>query len=210
MIMTISQSLLSFALTAFVMAITPGLDTALVLRTATTAGREKAVLAALGVVCGCLAWGVAVATGLGALLAASRPAFDAIRITGAAYLLWAGGRMLLFPRRDGSQPAGAVPDGGRHGYFLRGMLQNLLNPKVGVFYISFLPQFVPGNVQAGPYLFLLSGLQAALSCGWLVLVAFTGHSLGRLLRRASIMRAMDRLTGCVFIGFGLRLGLSRG
>ncbi|MDT8870942.1 LysE family transporter [Komagataeibacter rhaeticus] len=65
-------------------------------------------------------------------------------------------------------------------------------------------------MQAGPYLFLLSGLQAALSCGWLVLVAFTGHSLGRLLRRASIMRAMDRLTGCVFIGFGLRLGLSRG
>ena len=117
--------------------------------------------------------------------------------------------MLLSPRCDGSQPADAAQEGGRQGYFLRGMLQNLLNPKVGVFYISFLPQFVPGHVQAGPYFFLLSGLQAALSCAWLVSVAFTGHSLGRLLRRGAIMRAMDRLTGCVFIGFGLRLGLSR-
>lgn len=208
--MTISQSLLSFALAAVILVITPGLDTALVLRTATGAGRERAIEAALGITCGCLAWGLAAATGLGALLQASRFAFDVIRVVGAVYLLWAGVKMLLRPRGEVLAPAGEQDALPHRGYFLKGLFQNLLNPKIGVFYISFLPQFVPGNVQAGPYLFLLSGLQAALSCGWLVLVAFTGHSLGRLLRRASIMRAMDRLTGCVFIGFGLRLGLSRG
>ena len=81
--------------------------------------------------------------------------------------------------------------------------------KIGVFYISFLPQFVPAHVRVGPYLFVLSGVQAGVSLLWLVVVACMGHSLARLLRQGATARLMDRLTGCVFIGFGLRLGLSR-
>ncbi|GBQ44903.1 LysE family translocator [Komagataeibacter sucrofermentans] len=206
--MTVSQSFLSFVLATLILALTPGLDTALVLRTALRDGRGKGVETALGIACGCLAWGVAAATGLGALLAASRLAFDMIRACGAAYLLWAGVRMLLRPRSDM-----LAPDTARRGlprrHFLRGLCQNLLNPKIGVFYISFLPQFVPAHVRVGPYLFVLSGVQAGVSLLWLVVVACMGHSLARLLCQGATARLMDRLTGCVFIGFGLRLGLSR-
>ncbi|QHC34593.1 LysE family translocator [Komagataeibacter xylinus] len=206
--MTVSQSLLSFVLAALILALTPGLDTALVLRTASRDGWGKGVETAMGIACGCLAWGLAAATGLGALLAASRLAFDAIRVCGAAYLLWMGVKMLLRPRSD-MLPPDTVRRGPPRGHFLRGLCQNLLNPKIGVFYISFLPQFVPAHVQVGPYLFVLSGVQAGVSLLWLVVVGCMAHSFARLLRRGATARLMDRLTGCVFIGFGLRLGLSR-
>ena len=92
---------------------------------------------------------------------------------------------------------------------MRGLLQNLLNPKVGVFYISFLPQFVPAAVPAAPWMLLLAGIHAALGLLWFgVLITATRPIVG-LLRRPPVLRAIDRLTGLVFLAFGAKLALSR-
>src|SRR5271168_221709 len=140
--MTVVQSLLAFVAAASLVTITPGLDTALVLRAAAADGRRAGAWAAAGVGAGCLTWGAAVALGLTALLAASTAAYVALRWAGAAYLLYLGVRLLLAPRSamqiDTAPTAGAHP-------FRRGLLTNLLNPKVGVFYVSFLPQFIPSG-----------------------------------------------------------------
>ncbi len=108
-----------------------------------------------------LVWGLAASAGLGALLAASELAYDAVRIAGAVYLVVLGARMILRPRRDGlvTSGAGAATEEGssRRTAFLRGLLTNLLNPKVGVFYVTFLPQFVPAGVPVVPFSVLLAG-----------------------------------------------------
>ncbi len=142
--MTVTQSLLSFLLAAGLLTLTPGLDTALVLRTATVEGGRQATRAALGINVGLLLWGSAVAFGLGALLGASEAAFTALKWAGAAYLFWLGLQLAVGPRAR-LAPALETPSapGGRWGWFWKGLLGNLLNPKVGVFYVSFLPQFVP-------------------------------------------------------------------
>ncbi len=146
--MTGTQSLISFVLAAGLLAVTPGLDTALVLRTATAEGATQAAQAALGIVIGCLFWGGAAAFGVGALLAASEFAFTLLKWIGGAYLLWLGLLLILRPRTQlstmSAPQSGAMS--GRSGWFWKGLLQNLFNPKVGIFYISFLPQFVPPGV----------------------------------------------------------------
>src|SRR5687767_1909404 len=132
----LEQSLIAFTVAAALLTVTPGLDTALVLRTAAAEGPRRATLATLGIATGCLIWGALVALGLGALLAASQLAFTVLKWVGAAYLVWLGIGMILKPRQtfDAGQ---AQPSAGS---FRRGLLTNLLNPKVGVFYVSFLPQ----------------------------------------------------------------------
>jgi threonine/homoserine/homoserine lactone efflux protein len=204
---TVAQSLVAFVLAAGVLTITPGLDTALVLRTATLEGRRRAALASLGIVCGCLAWGAAVGFGLGALLAASRLAFNILRWVGAAYLAWLGLQLLLRPRH--TLASRATPERRAPNWFLRGVLQNLLNPKVGVFYVSFLPQFVPASVPVGPYVVLLAGIHAALGVLWFAALIQATGAVTAWLRQPRHLAALDRCTGCIFIAFGAKLALSR-
>ncbi len=139
--MSMTDNLLAFTLAATLLTLTPGLDTALVLRTATVEGRQQALRAALGINAGCLLWGAAVAFGLGALIAVSELAFNILKYCGAAYLAWLGLNMLLRPRTSLSP----VETNGKPGtnWFLKGMAGNVLNPKIGIFYVSFLPQFIP-------------------------------------------------------------------
>ncbi len=207
--MTVTQSLISFVLAATLLTITPGLDSALVLRTAAVEGTSRAVRAGFGIVAGCLAWGGAIAVGLGALLAASATAFVVLKWIGVCYLVWLGIQLLRRPRSTFA--AADQPDrvSRRTSWVLRGLLQNLLNPKVGVFYISFLPQFVPAAVPAAPWMLLLAGIHAALGLLWFgVLITATRPIVG-LLRRPPVLRAIDRLTGLVFLAFGAKLALSR-
>src|SRR5690242_10259317 len=137
--MSIADNLLAFTLAATLLTLTPGLDTALVLRTATVEGRQQAFRAALGINAGCLLWGAAVAFGLGALIAVSELAYNGLKYCGAAYLAWLGLNMLVRPRSSLSPvEADAKPNAN---WFLKGMLGNVLNPKIGIFYVSFLPQF---------------------------------------------------------------------
>lgn len=202
--MTLTQSLFTFTIAAALLAATPGVDTALVLRALVTSGARRAVQAALGVAAGCLVWGAVVALGLGALLTASTVAFNIVKLVGAAYLLWQGIRLLLRKPalQTAHQPAQAQAKGSA---FWQGFLTNVLNPKVGVFYVTLLPQFMVADVPAGPYIFALAGIHVGLSVLWfLVLIAASRH-LQRWLSQPHVQKAMDRVTGGVFVLFGLKL-----
>jgi len=206
--MTILTALLAFTLAATLLTITPGLDTALVLRTAAVEGPRRAAAAALGIGLGCLTWGLAVAVGLGVLLAASHTAYLVLKWAGAAYLIYLGGRMLLRPRRV-FEVAGA--ESGKEttalGWAGRGLLTNLLNPKVGVFYVSFLPQFVPTHVPAGPFIALLALIHVVLGLIWAGGLIAATRPLTNALRRPAVVAWLDRVIGGVFVGFGLKLAL---
>lgn len=208
--MTITQALATFCIAAGLLTIAPGLDTALVLRTAAAEGPKSAALAALGVVMGCLTWGAAVAFGLGALLAASEPAFTVLRWAGALYLVWLGVNLILKPRSQVAlEPADGAASPSSRNWLGRGYLTNLLNPKVGVFYVSFLPQFLPAHVAAGPFIFLLAVLHALMGIVWFALLIVATRPIARALKRPSVIRRLDRLTGVVFLTFGVKLALVR-
>jgi threonine/homoserine/homoserine lactone efflux protein len=204
--MSVETALALFVAAAGLLTITPGLDTALVLRTAAVEGPRRAALAALGIACGCLTWGAAVALGLGAVLAASQAAYTVLKWAGAAYLAWLGINLIL---RSRSKLDLATPGPLRGNWWLRGFLTNLLNPKIGVFYVSFLPQFVPAGVAAGPFIFLLAMIHVALGLPWTAVLIGATAPLKRWLSRAAVVRWLDRATGAVFLGFGARLALER-
>ena len=205
--MSIADNLIAFTLAATLLTLTPGLDTALILRTSTVEGRKQGLRAALGINAGCLLWGAAVAFGLGALIAVSQLAYDILKYCGAAYLAWLGINMLIRPR----QSLGAVAAQGRSeaNWFLKGMLGNLLNPKVGIFYVSFLPQFIPQGQPLVAWTFGLVGIHVALGLLWSIVLIGATQSLAGVLRREKVIQWMDRATGLVFVLFAARLALSR-
>ncbi|HRD35035.1 MAG TPA: LysE family translocator [Rhodocyclaceae bacterium] len=207
------SALLAFSLAAALLTLTPGLDTALVLRTAAVEGGRRAMQAGSGIVVGVLAWGVIAAFGLGAVLAVSRTAYAVLQMAGAAYLLWLGLNLLWAARYDRPalpQEAGRdSPPGGGRRWFLRGLLTNLLNPKVGVFYVSLLPQFIPADVPVVGFSVLLAGIHAAMGLAWFAALVLATRPLARWLRQPVVTRSLDALTGLALMLFGLRLALSR-
>jgi threonine/homoserine/homoserine lactone efflux protein len=207
---TLSAAVLSFAVVAMALTVTPGLDTALVLRAALTRSRRVATATAGGIVAGLFVWGAAAAVGVSALLTASEPAYDVLRYAGAAYLVWFGFRLLVRALRPG--PARVGPDGVAGGSAWRaartGLTTNLLNPKVGVFYAALLPQFLPADSDPLLVGLLLAGVHAVLSVVWFALLIGLASVLGRWLRRPATVRAIDGVTGATLVGFGVRLATS--
>ncbi len=203
-------SLAAFIASAGILTITPGVDTTLVLRSAVSGGRRSAVGAGVGVTLGLLAWGASAAIGLRAILAASKLAF--LKWAGAAYLLWLGVGLLLAPRSTPplAGTGNAAPGAGGHvTSHRRGFLTNVLNPKVGVFYIAFLPQFIAQHADIALFCFALAAIRALLTAIWFAaIIAFT-FPLQRFFQRKGVVPAMDRPTGGVFVAFGVRLALSR-
>ncbi|MCA1924124.1 LysE family translocator [Buttiauxella noackiae] len=204
--MSVADSLLAFSIAALLLTLTPGLDTALILRTATVEGGKKAFQAALGIDTGCFIWGAIVAFGLGALLAASELAYDILKWCGAAYLFWLGIQLLLRPRQtfDTNQlerPASS-------NWFLRGMLGNVLNPKIGIFYVSFLPQFIPVGHSPIIWTFLLVSIHVVLGTLWSLTLIMATRYASDLLKIPAIVKWMDRATGGVFMLFATKLALS--
>ncbi len=207
--MTVAQSLLAFTLAAIVLAATPGIDTALVLRMSISAGARRGLSAAFGIAAGCLLWGAVVATGLGALLAASGTLFTAVKFLGAAYLVWQGVLLLRSRGERADAPVGAAHGETAGSAFAKGFLTNALNPKVGIFYLTLLPQFVPAGVEVASFSFLLASIHVAMSLLWFVLlIALTRRSV-HFLQKPSVVAVLDRLTGVVFLGFGLKLAVSQ-
>ena len=202
---SVAASLGAYLVAATLLTVTPGLDTALVLRMAAAGTARRAALAGLGIASGCFVWAVLVAFGLGALLAASQVAYSALRWAGAAYLLWVGYRLLRHPRREFL--VGAPPAQGTRAAFATGALTNLLNPKVGVFYVSFLPQFVPPGVPVTPFIMLLGAIHALLGLAWFACLIAATRPVTTFLMRPAVSRTCDRLTGAVFMVFGLALAL---
>lgn len=201
-------NVLAFTAAAAVLTVTPGLDTALILRTSVSEGGRRAFMAGAGIAVGCLAWGLLVAFGLGALLAASALAYDVLRWAGAAYLVWLGVRLIRSPRRGFQAGEDGRPSTGTRHWFARGLLTNLLNPKVGVFYVSFLPQFIPAGVNVPAMAIFLTAIHAALGLTWFSALILATKPLARVLGRPNIVAWLDRVTGGIFIAFGARLALS--
>lgn len=208
--MDILASIVSFALVVGLLTLTPGLDTALILRTSLLSGRRPAWGVVLGIQAGTLTWGALTAAGVSALLAASQLAYDVLRWAGAGYLVWLGARMLWQSRRHGDAGAALPEQPGQAGFrsaFRRGLLTNLINPKVGVFYVAVLPQFMPQDVPPVAMGLLLAAVHVAEGLLWsTVLIGFTGL-MREWLRRPAIKRGLDRLTGLIVIGFGVRLAV---
>ncbi|MCB6184210.1 LysE family translocator [Leeia sp. TBRC 13508] len=200
--------LFAFIAAAFVLTITPGVDTALVLRAATMGGRKPAAMAGLGVVLGCLIWGAAVSLGLGAILQASEVAYNIVKFVGAGYLVLQGIKLLRAPRQKISVDEEQNRKTSSREAFLKGFITNILNPKVGVFYITFLPQFVPAGANIAAYSFMLACVHVLLSFAWFAILIMATVPLGQFLRRPAAVKWLDRLTGFVFIAFGLKLAAS--
>jgi threonine/homoserine/homoserine lactone efflux protein len=213
--MTIGQALLSFSLAAGLLTITPGLDTALVLRTAAVEGGKQALLAGVGICFGCLLWGAAASFGLSALLAVSSFAYNMLRIVGAIYLGYLGIRLLIraFARTSShsmAEPVLQEHKGGDGSLWLRrGLLTNLLNPKIGVFYLSFLPQFIPAGVQVWSFSILLASIHAAEGLLWFLLLTNATELLSGWVRQRRVVMALDSAMGAIFIGFGLKLAFDK-
>ncbi len=202
-----SMLLIPYLIAISILTITPGLDTTLIIRTATLEGKMKAFQAALGINLGCIVWGVIVACGLGALLMTSDLAFNALKWIGAIYLTWLGLNLLLKPRSElASLNNSAVT---RQNWFMKGFWGNLLNPKVGIFYISFLPQFLPQS--ASPVIWTLSLVMIHVVIGliWSIFLIAAMQSISAYLKQPKFIRYMDRVTGSIFILFALKLALSK-
>ena len=211
--MIIGQALLSFTLAAGLLTITPGLDTALVLRTAAVEGGKQAMLAGIGICFGCLLWGAAASFGLSALLAVSGFAYGVLRIAGAIYLGYLGIKLLIRAFASTSSNSGAELEeyGSGDGslWFKRGLLTNLLNPKVGVFYLSFLPQFIPTGVPVWSFSVLLAFIHATQGFLWFLLLTNATELISSWLRQRRVVTALDSLTGAILIAFGLKLVLEK-
>jgi threonine/homoserine/homoserine lactone efflux protein len=190
---------------------TPGQDTALTIRNTLLGRRRAGVSTAMGVAAGQATWSLATSAGLAVVLAASAPLFFAIRLAGAAYLVYLGVRSLASAmRRPSGGFAATSPHGGEEllsarSAFVQGYLSNLSNAKMVAFFISLLPPF------AGPHpsfqLLLVLGLNfCLLTLVWLVGYAFVIERMGRWLRQDRIRRPIEGLLGAVLVGLGLRVG----
>lgn len=203
--------LVSYLVAISILTITPGLDTTLIIRTATLEGKSSAFHAALGISTGCIVWGLVVACGLGALFMASAMAFSVLKWVGAAYLAWLGLNMLFKPRHQLGQVTSNIPPSFalRQNAFFKGFLGNLLNPKIGVFYLSFLPQFIPAEAAAFSWIMGLVMLHVLIGTIWSMLLIWAMQPISRFLKQPKFVRGLDRVTGSIFLIFALKLVLSK-
>ncbi|HZC71577.1 MAG TPA: LysE family translocator [Jatrophihabitans sp.] len=203
------EPMLTYALPAALITMLPGPDTAMVLSTALHAGRRPAARAAWGVGTGLLIWGAAAAFGLAAALRASGVLFTAFQLVCATYLLTMGARTLIAARRGKSaeaHPAGparrALPLG--WGY-RRALVTCVFNPKLGVFFVVFLPQFIPAGASVAVTSLALAAVQAVEAVLWYLLLGRLATRARQVLARDRVRAWLDRLSASVFVGFGLRL-----
>jgi threonine/homoserine/homoserine lactone efflux protein len=187
----LGTAVLTFAVVALALTLTPGPDTALVLRAALTRSRRDAAATAAGIVAGLFA-------------------YDVLRVAGAAYLVWFGVRLLVRAVRGiAAAEAAGVPDSSPWRAARQGLVTNLLNPKVGVFYVALIPQFLPSGSNSLAVGLLLAAVHGAISGLWFALLIGLASALGRWLRRPATVRAIDGVTGTTLIGFGVKLAVSR-
>lgn len=190
--------------------ITPGPDMALITKNALS-GRAHAIFTALGVCLGQLAWMSASSAGVAALLVASEPLFNAVKLAGAAYLVLIGAQALISAVR--SRHSQTKPEGGdphKRGLtawaaFRQGLISNLGNPKMAVFYSSLLPQFAPAGETSFIYLFVLGAMFCSMAIFWLAGYATVVDRAGDFLRKPRVKRSIESVTGIVLISLGLRL-----
>lgn len=201
----VTHALVTFILAASLLVVLPGPDSLLVVRSIMLKGRRAAVTTTAGVLSGLAVWVAAAALGLAALLHASHVGYTALRIVGAVYLVTLGVQAL----RSAQRPAASVDRDRGPGVlgvgYRAGLVTNLLNPKIGVFFVTFLPGFVPAGAPVGPTSLLLGAVFVAEGALYFTVLILLAERLTGVLRRPVVRRRMDRLAGVVLIGFGARL-----
>lgn len=208
--MSVISAVAGFAAVAALITVIPGLDTALVLRTAITQGRRQGFATAWGINCGALIWGAGAAVGVSALLTASAVAYQCVRVVGAAYMICLGFLMLRSAIRSGGNPLAVSPIAARATSsawrsWRRGLLTNLLNPKIGAFYVAVLPQFMPAHTSHLAMGLLLAGVHDVEGMVWFTALILGAGSLRGWLARRSAHRAIEATTGVALVGFGTQL-----
>jgi threonine/homoserine/homoserine lactone efflux protein len=199
----------AFVALSALIAVIPGPDTAISTRNALVGGRRAGLFTILGVSCGLAVWTLASGAGVAALLRASEPAFVALKVVGAAYLALLGAQAAWAAIRrrgqDGEDPRFARRPVAPRLAFRQGLLTNLGNPKIAVFFTSFLPQFTPAHHATFAGLVLLGLLFCLIGLGWLTTYVLAVARVGDFLRRPRPRRILEGFTGLVLIGFGIRL-----
>lgn len=202
---------LAFVGVSLIVIVTPGPDTAITIRNTLFGGRAGGIFTALGVASGLTIWAVATSAGIVAVLVASEPLFLAVKYAGAAYLVFLGIQAL----REAFWPAGDAKGQALTGgfsqrlspraAFRQGLISDLGNPKIAVFFASLLPQFVPSGAATFSAFLLLGIVFALITFGWLALYATLVAKAGDLLRRPRIRRTIEGATGALLIGLGVRI-----
>ena len=209
-----AHSLLLFVAAGLLLNLTPGPDVLYIVTNALRGGRRAGVVAACGITAGCFVHIFAAALGVSALLATSATAFAVLKWLGAAYLVYVGLRMMLARAPDTTNliapHADSMRAGGMKGIFFRGFWTNALNPKVALFFLAFLPQFIGPAVEHKALAFLLLGLLFNfnglwVNVGWALAAAWLASRATTLQKG---MHWLDRIAGAMFVGFGLKLALS--
>lgn len=199
-----------FLTTSILLNLTPGTDTFYILGRTLSQGRSAGIASALGIASGVIVHTLAAALGLSALLAASATAFLVIKLAGAGYLIFIGAKMLL-TRQPSSSLAADFSSARLFEVYRQGLLNNVLNPKVALFFLAFLPQFISGDGDITFPGFTLLGMCFVLtSTLWCFCLVWFASSLRRFLNGdETVVAALHRIAGVLFIGLGLRLAASR-
>jgi threonine/homoserine/homoserine lactone efflux protein len=203
-------ALAAFTVAAVLIVLLPGPDTLVTIRSIVRGGRSSGTATAGGILVGLTIWICVAALGLAAVLRASEVAYAVLRIAGACYLVWLGVQSLRAIRRD--VPVAAPDDDRpRRGLlgtgFTAGLTTNLLNPKVGVFFVTFLPGFVPSGYAVGPTTLLFGAVFLILSIAYYVVLLTLATKVTGWMAAPRVRRRMDALTGTVLVGFGVRLAI---
>jgi threonine/homoserine/homoserine lactone efflux protein len=197
---------------AAIVIVVPGPDTALVTKNAVLHGRTAALGTAIGVVGGLSVWTLASALGVASLVRASQPAFTSLKLIGAVYLIWLGLQALRTARRADSAGADVLSprrDPGARGGVRQGLMSNLANPKIAAFFTGVLPQFAGSNRSVLVPFLLLGGAFVVMTLVWLTGYALVAVRASAVLRRPRVKATVDRLSGMILIGFGVRLATER-
>ena len=206
----IDASLIAFAGVSLLLAVTPGPDMAVVTRNALAHGRRGVILTTSGIALALVVWVVATAVGLSALLRTSAEVLFALKIVGACYLAYLGVRTLIESRQpprdllEGTPPAAPA-----RAVFRQGFLSAISNPKLGVFFVTFLPQWVLPAQPVLPRLLELGVMFALIGWTWMNLYGFFVTRLRDVITGTRVRQWMQRVTGVVLLGFGARLALER-
>jgi|ERR1700682_594723 len=202
--------LLAFIGVSLLLAVTPGPDMAVVTKNALAHGRRGVVLTTTGIALALLIWTAATAVGLSAVLRASGDALFVLKLVGAAYLAYLGVRTLLDSRRRPADLLASAPQPApAHAIFRQGFLSAMSNPKLGVFFVTFLPQFVMPGQRALPRLLLLGLTFAAIGWTWMNVYGLFVTRMRDFITAPSVRQWMERVTGVVLLGFGARLAAER-
>ncbi|MDI9916224.1 LysE family translocator [Rhodococcus sp. IEGM 1379] len=201
------SALLAAAAVLALLTLVPGPDMAVVTQAALTGGRSAGFRVSVGIVSGLLVWGLLTVLGLSAILAASAEAYTAVKLAGAAYLIYLGVRALWQSRASASVHGPNASVLHKAGTWKTGFTTNLLNPKIAVFYTGLLPQLVPAGWPTGPSLALLVLIHVAISIAWLATYVVLLSRARSTFEKPKVRQMLERVTGTVLLGFGAKIAL---